>query len=113
MTKRIVVVEPYKKPYAMDMEDSLDSMQSIVGGWIEPTKPPLHDDDAIIICNEEGKIRRLTPNRKLHFEDGVLYDVICGTFFIINASPDEEDFTSLSEKQVEKYIAMYADGRTM
>lgn len=107
MTRKIVVVEPYKMPYMEEMDDSLESMQSIVGGWIEVAKPPLHDDEAVIICNEEGKIRGLTPNRKLHYRDGVLYDVICGTFFIINAPSDSEDFTSLTDAQIDKYIEMY------
>ena len=110
---KVVVVEPFKKPYAKEIDGSLESMQNIVDGWIETCSPPLHDDDALIICNEEGKIRGLTPNRKLHFEDGVLYDVICGTFFIVNAPPDEEDFASLTDEQIEKYITMYESRRTM
>lgn len=109
MTKKIVVVEPHRKPFTMEMHDSLSAMQSIVGGWIEVAKPPLHDDDAVIVCNEEGKIRGLTPNRKLHCRDGVLYDVICGTFFIINAPSDSEDFTSLTDEQIEKYVEMYGE----
>lgn len=112
MPKKILVVEPYKKPFAMDMDDSLDAMQSIVGGWIEVTKPPLHDDDAVVICNEEGKLRGLTPNRKLHHRDGVVYDVLCGTFFIINAPSDSDEFASLTDEQIDKYIEMYGD-RTM
>lgn len=111
--KRIVVVEPNKMPYEAEIDGSLESMQNLVGGWIETCSPPLHDDDALIICNEEGKIRNLMPNRKLHFEDGVLYDVICGTFFIINAPEDSEDFESLTDEQIRKYIEMYGSRRTM
>lgn len=112
MTKKILVVEPNKKPFAMDMDDTLDAMQSIVGGWIEVTKPPLHDDDAVIVCNEEGKLRGLTPNRKLHHRDGVLYDVIRGTFFIINAPSNSDEFTSLTDEQIAKYTELYGE-RTM
>ena len=112
MTKKILIVEPYKKPFAIEADCSLEAMQSIVGGWIEVTKPPLHDDDAIIVCNEEGKLRGLTPNRKLHHRDGVLYDVIWGTFFIINAPSDSDDFASLTDEQIDKYTEMYGE-RTM
>lgn len=112
MTKKILVIEPNTKPFAMDMDDSLDAMQSIVGGWIEVTKPPLHDDEAVIVCNEEGKLRGLTPNRKLHHRDGVLYDVIRGTFFIINAPSNSDEFASLTDEQIVKYTELYGE-RTM
>lgn len=112
--KKIVIVEPNKKlPYKAVIDGSLESMQNLVDGWIEVCRPPLHTDGAVIICNEEGKIRHLRPNRKLHFEDGVLYDVICGTFFIINAPEDSDDFESLTDEQIQKYIEMYGAERTM
>lgn len=113
MTKKVVIVEPNTMPFMAEMDDTLEAMQSIVGGWIEPTRPPMHDDEAIIICNEEGKLRGLQPNRTLRCSDGVLYDVIYGTFFIINAPSDSEDFTSLTDEQVNKYIAMYGLRQTM
>ena len=41
----------------------------------------------------------------------MLYDVICGTFFIVNAPG--EDFESLTDEQIQKYIEMYGAKRTM
>lgn len=44
-------------------------------------------------------------NRPLFDEDGKLYDVIAGTFFIAGLS--EDDFASLPPELIEKYTAMF------
>ena len=50
---KVLVVEPHKKPYEKDVEHTLESLQGIVGGLIEP----IYFDDSAIIVNEEGKIK--------------------------------------------------------
>ena len=71
--------------------------------------PPIHDDEAVLICNEEGKLLKLPPNRFIRTASGQPYDVVCGTFFIINAPLDSDDFEGLSEEQIEKYIEFYGE----
>lgn len=56
-----------------------------------------------MICNEEGKLNGLPLNRALWDEDGNLYDIISGTFFLCAAPPDVENFQSLSEEQLLYY----------
>ena len=56
-----------------------------------------------MICNEEGKLNCLPLNRALWDEDGNLYDIISGTFFLCAAPPDAENFQSLSEEQLAYY----------
>ena len=56
-----------------------------------------------LICNEEGKLNGLPLNRALWDEDGNLYDIISGTFFLCAAPPDAENFQSLSEEQLLYY----------
>ena len=56
------------------------------------------------VCNEEGKLEHLPLNRVLYDEDsGQPLDVIAGTFFICGAPPESEDFTSLTDEQLQKY----------
>ena len=59
------------------------------------------------ICNEEGKLLGLPMNRALTDEFGVPYDIVCGTFFVVGIG--DEDFTSLTEQQIEKYRKKYAN----
>ncbi len=105
---RVLVVKPNEAPSVEMIEDTLAAKQDVVGGYIEMTTPPMHGDDAVIICNEEGKILGLPFNRVLTLENGIPYDVIAGTFFIIRAPQDSDDFESLTDEQIESYSRMYA-----
>lgn len=94
MSKKIKVL--YKRvgrePEVVEMENTLQSMQSMVGGFIEV----IPYDDHELVCNEEGKIMGLYPNV------GFDYDVINGNFFIANDDYETGDFASLTDKNIEK-----------
>lgn len=63
-----------------EAENELEALQNIVGGYIEVI--PL-TSDLVLICNEEGKLKGLKPNR------WITGDVIHGDFFICGTSGDE------------------------
>ena len=102
---KVLVLEPMKKPYVKEIDGSLESMQEIVGGWIECTYPT-HPDEAVIVCNEEGKLMGLPWNRELKI-NGKTYDILVGTGFICNAPDDSEDFTGLTDEQIKYYTDYY------
>lgn len=91
----------------VEMEQSLDAMKALVGGWIQMTQPVLHLDSAVIVCNEEGKLGGYEPNRYLVDENLNVYDIVYGDFFVVDAPPMSEDFGSLSDAQIETYKALY------
>lgn len=108
MTKgnmKVVVVDPGKEAIIMEIANTLEDMQETVGGRIEEFHA--FDDDAVILCNEEGKIRGLTPNRLIRDAHGNARDIICGTFFICYAPFESESFLSLSDEMAEKYKEMF------
>ena len=76
-------------------------MQQVVGGYIQAIFPV--DDPVALVCNEEGKLLGLPLNRSLRDEEGDIYDIVAGTFFLCGALPDSENFTSLGEEYLEKY----------
>ena len=82
---------------------TLDSMKEFVDGFIQAIYP--FKDNVAIVCNEEGKIRCLEPCRALYDEEGKIYDVIAGPFFICGVG--EDDFISLTKEQQEEYLAMF------
>ena len=96
----VLVVEPEQRPKEKEIDDSLTAMQNIVGGYIQPVHL---DDSVVLVCNEEGKLMDMPANRGLWDENGQLYDIVCGTFFLCNAPPDSDHFTSLTPEQVEQY----------
>ena len=62
----VVLVEPNKYPEVVEIEDTLEAMQKIVGGCIEQYMP--FDDEVAIICNDEGKLNGLPLNRAIYSE---------------------------------------------
>lgn len=106
-TLRTLIVEPGMAPRVADIEDTLQAKQEAVGGLIEMVAPPIHTDDAVLIVNEEGKLIGLPFNRLIRLADGTPLDVVAGTFLILRAPEDSEDFNSLTDKQIEIYSQMY------
>ena len=103
---KVLVVRPDQRtPAVEEIGESLESMQAVVGGYIEEYMP--WRDDAAIICNEEGKIIGLPPCRIVTDDEGKLVDYIAGTFFVCYAPPESEDFLSLPEAYIEKYTRMF------
>lgn len=95
---RILVVEPGKVPEVREIPGGLEEMQKIVGGLIQAIYP--FPEEIALICNEEGMLLGLPPNRGLWDETGVLYDIVCGTFFLCGAPSDSESFSGLTTEQV-------------
>ncbi len=98
---RVLVVEPERRPEVQEIDNSLTTMQEIVGGLIQPIYP--FDEPVALICNDEGKLMNLSPNRGLRDKNGQIYDIVCGTFFLCGAPPDNDRFTSLTPEQIKRY----------
>ena len=104
---KVLLVEPNADPRAIEIDGSLASMQSLVGGLIEAIYP--FSDLIALICNDEGKLTGLPQNRPLkHPETGEIYDIVCGPFFLCSAPPDSENFESLPDDLIEKYSKVFA-----
>ena len=91
----VLLVKANQRPQEVTITDSLESEQKLVGGMIELYMP--FDDDAAIICNEEGKLIGLPLNRAIYDSSGSLVEIIAGDFFICRAPADSDRFESLTE----------------
>ena len=103
---RVIVVEPRKKLIVQDIGSDLESMQKIVGGPIQAIYP--FEEPVALICNEEGKLLNLPLNRALRDEEGNVYDIISGTFFVCAAPPDSDHFTGLTDQEIKTYMERFA-----
>ncbi|MDT4376971.1 DUF3846 domain-containing protein [Blautia coccoides] len=97
----VILVEPGKYPKKIDIEDSLEAMQEVVGGYIEEYMP--FEDDVAIVCNEEGKMNGAELNRAVYDKDGELMDIVAGKFFLCYAPIESETFQSLPKDMENKY----------
>ena len=62
----VILVEPGRYPKLIEIEDTLEAMQSLVEGDIEEYMP--FEDEVAIICNEEGKMNGMPLNRAVYSE---------------------------------------------
>lgn len=101
---KILIIEPEHYPREAEIEGNLESMQQTVGGYIQAVYP--FNDPVALVCNEEGKLTNLPLNRALRADDGEIYDIISGTFFICGMG--DENFESIGPEQMKKYILQFA-----
>ena len=95
----VLKIEVGEPPEIKEIPNELSCLQYEVGGLIECI---YLDDGSIAVCNEEGKLNGMEPNRRLGA------DIICGPFFICGDTLDG-DFASLSEEQIQKYSEKFAE----
>ncbi len=105
---RVLKVEPGRPSEEITMPNTLKAFQAAVGGYIEVLDL---GGDALLVCNEEGKLMGLPPNRRIGD------DVIAGTFLIAGSADGE--FCSLSDedaahyaKEFEQSMPVYGDPDT-
>lgn len=104
---KILKIEPLQPPVFLDIDGSLSSMQSLVGGTIQILYPFIEDPDIALVCNDEGKLLRLLPNRSLMDENGQIYDIVCGTFFLCGAPADSDRLTDLPQEKIDEYTRKF------
>ena len=90
---RIVLKKVGENPEIMNIENTLEAKQKLVGGLIEVVGLT---EDILLICNEEGKLENLQPN--LLFD----YDYIAGDCFFIGDDYNNGDFKSLTDEQIKE-----------
>lgn len=71
---RVVIVPPDSDAYVQEIENELQVMQDVVGGYIEMTRLT---QGINIVCNEDGVAQQLPRNRHLPW--------LVGTVFLISS----------------------------
>ena len=96
---KILKIEPGQAPQVKEIQNDLASLQAEVGGLIECISFP---NGCVAVCNEEGKLNGMPPNRRLGA------DIICGPFFICDTTRNG-NFTSLGKSKIAEYSQLFAD----
>ena len=99
-TLSVLKIAPGQYPQQVEIDNDLKALQQAVGGSIGASYPCAVDPVAIVY-NDDAKLMGLPLNRALWDEDGLMYDVIAGTFLVVGLG--EEDFVSLSPEMAQKY----------
>ena len=100
----VLKVAPMSVPEVVTLKNDLRSLQEAVSvdapyvGLIEIINI---DYTTAFLCNEEGKLIGLMPNR--YFGT----DILCGVFYVVGQD-DKGNLTSLSSKAIELYKSIFA-----
>lgn len=94
---KVLKIEPGEMPYEKEIQNNLEGIQAEVEGMFECV---YLNDNCIAVVNEEGKINGMELNRRMG------NDIIAGPFFICGDS-EEGEFVSLTDEQINKFMAEY------
>lgn len=107
MEIRVIIARPGEAPFVTTIENTLEAMQSVVGGYIE--RIPVSfiitgTPDVDLWVNEEGLLINLPFNR-----------VVAGTPVVgpilVTSSDEEGETTGLSDEQVELTLAILSNAQ--
>lgn len=102
---KVLKVEPMKAPEAVTLKNELHELQKAVSigapdvGLIEIIEL---NDEVCILCNEEGKLLGLPPNRRFR------NDILVGTFYFTGQNYEEGELASLPDHLIEYLSKQYA-----
>ena len=96
---KIVFKEPNKNPIEMEIDNTLEKLHELVGGYIEVV-PENQECTILMIINEEGKLKGLEPNIASP------YDTIVGNIVFVKNIGDGE-FHSLTEDMIKYLLNKY------
>ena len=96
---RVITKQPGASPRTMLISNRLESLQNRVGGYIETVSV---FKDVVMICNEEGKLKRMQPNFLYGF------DMIVGP--VVFAGTERDKLVSLTPEQIEKVRELIKEG---
>ena len=78
---KVLCVKPEQEPKVIELENTIEAMQEMVGGYVEEIRT--FGDPVVLICNEDGKCMGLPLNRMLYDDrSGRPYDILSGTVLI-------------------------------
>lgn len=95
----VLLVKPGMYPQQVQIGKELEDLQAAVDGDIEESFP--FNEEVAIITNALGKNMGKELNRSIRSEDGEIYDIYAGDFFVVGVT--EDDYCSLSPEQMKQF----------
>lgn len=101
-----ILVRTGEKPQLVNISNSLESLQKIVGGFIEIIALT-DDEDVDIVINEEGKLNGLPLNRFITHK-GQIIDTLMGDIVIVGADPKTGKTIDIPPSKIARFIDMFS-----
>ena len=102
---RVLKIEAtYGLAQVIEIENTLEDLQKNVGGHIEVVRP--FDNDIVVICDEEGKLKQRPLTRAL-IRNNAVVDVLVGDLIVCAARPGSEELDGLTDDEIAKYQPVF------
>ena len=99
---KVLALLPMELPEEIELDNTLEAIQKFVGGLIECITLSDTGSEVTLVCNDEGKLLELPPNRMLW--GGA--DYLAGSGFIAGTD-SEGNMTSLTAEEIAYYTEKY------
>ena len=102
---KVLKVAPLDRPSVCYLDNRLSALQravSIEADYVGLIEIIDLDMRTCILCNEEGKLIGLMPNRRIE------NDIICGVFYV-TGQDSEGNLTSLTDEEIQYYTDRFSD----
>lgn len=103
---RVIYKEPGKESEVRNISNELETLQELVGGYIEPVTLSAR---LVLIVDEEGKPKKKEDN----FYVPALHDMIVGPAIFVGVDEGGEEFGDISDEDamiVMQFLRWQADG---
>ena len=101
---RVVTKLPNEEAKAVEIKNDYRTISDFCKGMIDMVDHP-KDQHISIICNDEFLFNGMEPNIVAPERE----EVLCGPLIFCGYDPETGDSISLTEEQVDKYTAMFAE----
>lgn len=98
MFMKVISLKVNESMTLLELEESLESQQSFVGGYIQYVPITVGNKNYELVVNEEGKLIGLPMNFDLLY-DGKIVDIVVGNAFITSTN-EYEDLTEEDLKHI-------------
>lgn len=96
----VIVKDPGEPPRMETIDNTLEALQALVGGWLEAIPTP--DPATAVYVNEEGRLDGLEPN----------VGGLVGPILVTGLDPKSGDTVDMTVAQARRYAAMLAGTRS-
>lgn len=96
----VIVKDPGEPPRMETIDNTLEALQTLVGGWLEAIPTP--DPTTAVYVNEEGRLDELEAN----------VGGLVGPILVTGLDPESGDTVDLTVRQAARYTAMLAGVRS-
>ena len=103
---KVLLVEPFNKLKMITIENNYQAISEIVCGDVDEYMP--FEDDVALLCNVDGKRLSLSASHTVTDTETGKTELIYGSFILIGAGEFDDEYHSLDDDLIDKYMDLFS-----